>query len=180
MRCVGWLLGHAARRRRCGQSIVMNIPWNDLIGPAVVAAIVSGCVSIVGIIFSNTSARKIHSERLLFDERIAERKFNFDVDLAERKFRYDRELHDHKRRVEFAKETLAGFYKIKDLIAAARSPAAYGNEGASRPRDGDEHADIARNKDTYFVPLERLHKNGYFLSDFFSKRYRARNVSRGY
>jgi hypothetical protein len=151
---------------------------SDLIGPAVVAAIVSGIVSIVGNLFSNRSAKGIHSEKLLFDERLAEKKFRFDVDLAERKFRYDRELHDHKRRVEFAEEILAGFYKFKDVIAAARSPAAYGDEGASRPRSENEHADLARNKDTYFVPLERLNKNRDFLSDFFSKRYRARALFR--
>jgi hypothetical protein len=37
----------------------------------------------------------------------------------------------------------------------------------------------ARNKDTYYVPLERLNKNRDFLSDFFSKRYRARAIFRG-
>jgi hypothetical protein len=156
----------------------MNVVWGDLIGPAVVAAIVSGIVSIVGNLFSNSATKRIHTEKLLFDERLAEKKFRFDVDLAERSFRYDRELHDHKRRVEFAEEILAGFYKFKDVIAAARSPAAYGNEGASRPRDDNEQADLARNKDTYFVPLERLNKNSDFLSDFFSKRYRARAMFR--
>jgi hypothetical protein len=154
------------------------VSWNDLIGPAVIAAIVSGIVAIVGNLFSNRAAKPIHSEKLLFDERIAEKKFSYDVDLAERKVRYDRELHDHKRRVEFAEEILAGFYKFKDLVAAARSPAAYGDEGASRPRGDNERAELARNKNTYFVPLERLRKHADFLSDFFSKRYRARAMFR--
>lgn len=69
---------------------------------------------------------------------------------------------------------MAGFYKFKDIVAAVRSPAAYGDEGASRPRGDNEQAELTRSKDTYFVPLERLHKNGDFLSEFFSKRYRAR------
>ena len=73
---------------------------------------------------------------------------------------------------------MASFYKFKDVIAAARSPAAYGDEGGSRPRGDSEHTDRARNKDTYFVPLERLHKNRDFLSEFFSKRYRARAMFR--
>jgi hypothetical protein len=152
---------------------------SSLIGPAVVAAIVSGAVSIVGSLFSNSATKKLHAEKLQFDERLAEKKFSFDVDLAERKFRYDRELHDHKRRVELAEEVLASFYKFKDVIAAARSPAAYGEEGASRPRDGDEQREIARNRDTYYVPLERLNKHLDFLSDMFSKRYRARAMFRG-
>ena len=158
--------------------MISGVSWNDLIGPAVVAAIVSGIVSIIGNLFSNSAAKRIHSEKLLFDERLAEKKFSYDVDLAERRFRYDRELHDHKRRVEFAEEILAGFYKFRDIIAAARSPAAYGDEGASRPRGDNEQAELARSKDTYFVPLERLHKHGDFLSDFFSKRYRARAMFR--
>jgi hypothetical protein len=156
----------------------MTVSWNDLIGPAVVAAVVSGFVSIIGNLFSNSAAKRIHSDKLLFDERIAEKKFSYDVDLAERKFRYDTGLHDHKRRVEFAEEILAGFYKFKDIIAVARSPAAYGNEGATRPRGDNEQAELARSKDNYFVPLERLHKHDDFLSDFFSKRYRARAMFR--
>jgi hypothetical protein len=55
---------------------------SDLIGPAVVAAIVSGVVSIVGNLFSNRAARRIHGEKLLFDERLAEKKFKFDSDLG--------------------------------------------------------------------------------------------------
>jgi hypothetical protein len=151
---------------------------SDLIGPAVVAAIVSGIVSIIGNLFSNRAAGQIHSEKLSFDEKLAEKKLRFDVDLAERKFRYDRELHDHKRKVEFAEEILAGFYKFKDVIAAVRSPAAYGDEGASRPRNENEQPELTRNKDSYFVPLERLNKNRDFLSEFFSKRYRARALFR--
>ncbi|MCK1517267.1 hypothetical protein IVB22_33145 [Bradyrhizobium sp. 190] len=152
---------------------------SDLIGPAVVAAIVSGNVSTIGILISNRTANRIHSEKLKSDEALAEKKFRFDVDLAERKFRYDQELHDHKRRVEFGEELLASFYKIRDVIAAVRSPMAYGDEGASRPRNDNEGATSSKNKDNYYVPLERLNKNKDFISDFFSKRSRARAIFRG-
>jgi hypothetical protein len=150
----------------------------DLIGPAVVAAAVSGIIAIVGFILSSRTARQIHSEKLQFDEKLAERKFKFDVDLAERQFRYDRELHEHKRRVEFGEELLAGFYKFRDVIAEVRSPLASGDEGATRPRGENEDSDIARNRDSFFVPHERLNTNRDFLSEFFSKRYRARAVFR--
>ncbi|MGY4160486.1 hypothetical protein ACVINW_006328 [Bradyrhizobium sp. USDA 4461] len=152
---------------------------NDFIGPAVVAAIVSGIVTIAGFIVSNRTTTRLHSEKLKFDEALAEKKFRFDVDLAERKFRYDRELHDHKRRVEFGEDLLAAFYKMKEVITAARSPAAFGNEGASRPRQENEGESLARTKDMYFVPLERLTKHQDFISDFFSKRFRARAIFRG-
>jgi hypothetical protein len=80
--------------------------------------------------------------------------------------------------VELGEDLLAAFYKFKDVIAAVRSPAAFGDEGASRPRNDNEDPTIARNKDTYYVPLERLNQNRDFISDFFSKRYRARAVFR--
>ncbi|QOZ34417.1 hypothetical protein [Bradyrhizobium sp. CCBAU 53421] len=150
---------------------------NDLIGPAVVAAIVSGIVTTIGFIVSNKTATKLHSEKLKFDERLAEKKFQFDIDLAERKFEYEKGLHDHKRRIEFGEELLAAFYRANDVLIAVRSPAAFGKEGSSRPQEEDD-PNIARKKDTYFVPLERLNKNGDFLSDFFSKRYRARAIFR--
>jgi hypothetical protein len=133
-------------------------------------------VSIVGIAISNITARRLPSEKLQFDERIAEKKYAFDVDLAERKFRYDRDLHDHKRRGEFAEDLLASFYKFRDVIAGVRSPAAFGDEGATRQQADNEPPDLARSRNNYFVPLERLQKNADFLSEFFSKQYRAKAV----
>ena len=152
---------------------------SDLIGPAVVAAVVSGVITIIGFILSNRTARQIHSEKLDFDETIAEKKFRFDVDLAERKFRYDRELHDHKRRIEFGEDLLASFYKFKDVIAAVRSPLASGNEGATRPQGDSEDPTMTHTRNSYFVPLLRIQKNADFFSEFFSKRYRTRAVFRG-
>ena len=62
----------------------------DLIGPAVVAAIVSGVVSILGSIFSNRTTKRLHQEKLDADERLAERRFGFDVELLyiARKLKY--------------------------------------------------------------------------------------------
>ena len=105
----------------------------SLIGPAVVAAGVSGIVSVVGLIVSTRTARAIHTEKLgfdrgqaaqklAFDKRLAERKFEFDKDLAERRFKYARALHDHRRRTEIAEEVLADFYQARDIMQAARSP----------------------------------------------------------
>ena len=53
--------------------------------PAVVAALVSGLVSIVGFMVSARTNLSIHSQRLVFDENQAERKFDFDKELAERR-----------------------------------------------------------------------------------------------
>jgi hypothetical protein len=149
---------------------------NSLIGPAVVAAAVSGVVSVVGLIVSTKTARAIHAEKIDFDRDLAERKFAFDKELAERKFKYDRELHDHKRRVELAETVLAEFQQMGDVISAIRSPMAYGNESAERPRRENETEEHSRLKDTYFVPLMRIKKNSEFISGFTSKRYRSRAI----
>ncbi len=58
---------------------------NDLIGPAVVAAIVSGAVTILGNVFSIRSSRNINSEKIASEKELAESKFDFEKDLAEEK-----------------------------------------------------------------------------------------------
>jgi hypothetical protein len=132
--------------------------WTSLIGPAVIAAAVSGVISIVGLVVSTRTARAIHSEKLVFDRNLAERKFEFDKDLAERKFRYDRDLHDHTRRVELAEDVLTAFYRVQVVLVHVRSPLSLGNEGEQRPRRGYESESLARLRDSYYVPIARLNR----------------------
>jgi hypothetical protein len=111
----------------------------SLIGPAVVAAVISGLVSGIGILLSTRTARAIHTEKLAFDREQAERKMTADIELGERKltadialaarkFEYDRDLDAWKRRTSLAEEVLADFYQAKDIIDAARSPGSLGGE----------------------------------------------------
>src|SRR5208337_2818708 len=97
--------------------------WGALIGPAVVAAGVSGIVSVVGLIVSTRTARAIHTEKLnfdrdqaahklAFDERLAENKFSYDRELAERKFAQEREQLVYKRQFELAEGLLADAYRF--------------------------------------------------------------------
>jgi hypothetical protein len=150
--------------------------WGALIGLAVVAAAVSGIVSVAGLIVSTRTARAIHTEKLAFDERLAERKFEFDKELAERKFQYEREFHDHKRHVEFAETILAEFLQIADVIQAVRSPGGFGGEAVARQRSVGETDDQARQLDSYYVPLARLRKHSELISGLLSKRYRSRAI----
>jgi hypothetical protein len=154
--------------------ITMNV--NDLIGPAVVAAIVSGFVTMLGNVFSIRSSRSMNSEKITSEKDLAERKFGFEADLAERKFRYEKALHDYRRRVEFAEELLASFYKLKDTIRSIRGPFSFGNEGESRKRREYENEAEARSRDDFYVPMVRIQKNSDFLSDLTSKKYRAQAV----
>ena len=100
--------------------------WTSLVGPAVVAAVISGLVATVGIWISARTARRIHTEKLRFDREeaertivrevevteakikadnaLVERRFEVDQKLAERRFAYDCRFNDHKRRVELAEE----------------------------------------------------------------------------
>jgi hypothetical protein len=154
----------------------MNV--NDLIGPAVVAAIVSGVVTLLGNIFSMRSSRAINADKIASEKQLAERKFEFDTELADRKFRYEQALHDYGRRVEFGEELLASFYKLKDTIRFIRGPFSFGNEGETRKRREYENEADARARDGFYVPVVRIQQNSDFLSDLTSKKYRAQAVFR--
>jgi hypothetical protein len=149
---------------------------NDLIGPAVVAAVVSGFVTILGNIFSNRSSRSINAEKIASERELAERKFEFKKDLAERKFRGEQALHDYRRRVEFGEELLAAFFKLKDTVRSIRGPFSFGNEGESRKRREFEIEAEAKSRDGFYVPIARIQKNSEFLSDLTSKKYRAQAI----
>jgi hypothetical protein len=148
--------------------------FSSLIGPAVVAAGVSGLISVIGLIVSNRTARRLHTEKLGFDSQLAERKFEFDKDLAERKFRYDRELHDHKRRIDLAEEVLSGSYQFRTALRAIRSPLSYEEEAKNRRREPGETEALSRLRDSYFVHLARREQRRDQIEPFLAKRYRMR------
>lgn len=157
--------------------------WASLIGPAVVAAGVSGIVSVVGIFVSAGTARSIHTERLAFDKVLAERKFEFDKDLAERKaaadlalaekkLELDARLADRKRRQELAEEVLSGFYQMADTIRAIRSPLSYAGEGEKRQKPPGETPEVARARDAYHAIVEQFEQRRKEMADLLSRRYR--------
>jgi hypothetical protein len=139
--------------------------YTSLIGPAVVAAVISGLVSGIGIWISARTTRAVHGERLAFERDLAERKFAFDKELAERKFRYDRELHDHRRRAELAERVLADFYRVEEIYRAARG--GFVPVGDMLPMQGvsDELA-----TDHHYAPLRRLREHEEFLGKFRARK----------
>lgn len=146
----------------------------DWIGPAVVAAAVSGVVSAVGFLVNRTTALSTHREKLAADSNLAERKFEFDKDIAERKFGYDRNLNDHKRQVELAEMVLSDFYQMTAVLQEIRNPGAFNNEWQGRAPEPGETPGQAQSRDTYFVPLARIKRNSEFLSGMLSRRYRSK------
>ena len=169
--------------------------WTSLIGPAVVAAVISSLVAVIGFWFNARTARAIHAEKLAFDrdqasqklafdERLADRKFEFDKDLAERKaaadialanrkFTLDAKLADRKRRQDLAEEVLESFYKIRDVIRAVRVPMSFQDEAASRPHAEYEPPEVAQQRNTYYAPLARLDTRRADIAALLAKRYRA-------
>jgi hypothetical protein len=76
-----------------------------------------------------------------------------------------------KRRLEVAEEALLAAYKVRDAMSYIRSSGSFGGEGRTRPRaEGEKENGLARAKDTYFVPLERIHRT----SDDFAAFQKAR------
>jgi hypothetical protein len=132
--------------------------WSFLARPEFLGPTAGLLGVLTGSSISAWATRSTHRERLAADQKLAERKFEFDKDLAERKFRYDRDLHDHERRVQFAEEVLTAFYRAQVVLVNARSPLTFGNEGEERPCRGHESENLARLRDSYYVPIARLNK----------------------
>jgi hypothetical protein len=112
--------------------------WISLIGPAIVAAGVSGAIALMGFIVTTRTVRRLRADRLEFDFALSAHKFNLDKALAEIRAaadRHDHELSELKRTTELAERAIADFCQVKDIIAASRSPNGF---GARRPRKTEE------------------------------------------
>lgn len=145
--------------------------WGSLIGPAVVAAGVSGVISVIGLVVTTRTAQALHADKLKFDQELAERKFTFDKELAERRFTYDRALHDHKRKTELAEQGLTAFYEARDVFLWVRSPGIFAAEGTSRTPAPEETPTQQENRNTYFIPIERLTREKTLFAKIQTLRY---------
>jgi hypothetical protein len=144
--------------------------WISLIGPAVVAALISGVVSGIGILISARTARSIHTEKLAFDREqtqqrtaaeieLAERKMKADTELAERKFTFDKTLVSWRRRYDLAEQVLASAYEARDTLNWARVRVVLAGEGETRAATGPESQKLRADRNSAFVPIERLARN---------------------
>lgn len=157
--------------------------WTPLLGPAVVAAVISGLVSGIGIWISARTSRNIHTEKLTFDREqaerrtaaeigLAERKVDADIALAGKKLAIDQTLARWKCQTELAEDVLADFYQARDIIDAARSPGSLGGEGHTRPKEPWETERDSSRLDAYFRTTERLSSNEEFFSRLMARRHR--------
>ena len=145
--------------------------WTTFIGPAAIAAAVSGVITMVVMFVNRATSIKVNQDKIRADTQLAERKFAFDKELAERRFTYDRQQAIFRRRFELAEQVLADAYRFRDLMKYVRSGFSFVGEGETRQTAGTEPEGIKRTKDNYFVPIERLQKESEFISAMMAKRH---------
>lgn len=148
--------------------------FDSLIGPAVVAAVVSGLIAVVGMLVNRSTNIRVNQDKIKADLDLAERRFQFDKAMAERRFAYEREQAIFERRFELAEQLLSDAYRFRDLMKFVRNGASFGDEGQTRKAPEGEREGLKRIRDSYFVPLERLQKESAFISDMMAKRDAAR------
>jgi hypothetical protein len=142
-----------------------RMDWTSLIGPAVVAAVIAGIISVITLLMNRATTLTTHLQRLAFEREQAERKTSADIALAEKKLALDRAFAAWKRRTEFAEEVLGDFYQARDVIESARSPGGFGDEGSTREKEGWETEGDTRLLNSYFRTLERLDKKTEFFAN---------------
>lgn len=147
-----------------------SMDWGALVGPAVVAAVVSGVISVVGMFVSRATTVRLHSEKIDADRALAERKVQADIDLAREKFEYDRRQGVFRRRFELAEQFLADVYHFRSMMRFVRSGVSFGAEGETRTAQGAESETVKRTRNSYFVPRERLHAESEFVAAMFARQ----------
>lgn len=85
--------------------------WTPLIGPAVVAAVVSGAISVVGTIVTTRSAKLLHKERLIFDREQSTQKLGAEAASAQQRASIERSISERTQRTE-------RYWKIQDRLTA--------------------------------------------------------------
>ncbi len=84
-----------------------------------------------------------------------------------------------RRRAELAEDTLAMFYQVRDHLRWVRTPGSLGGEGETRVAETAEEDDTKRERDAYFWPIERIHREAELWSRFEAARYRFHAVFGG-
>lgn len=137
-----------------GGSLMWQI--SSLIGPAVVAVVISGTIAIIGFLVNRLTSLKTHKEKLHFDRELAEKKVTADIALAEKKLALDQALVIWRRRYEIAEQVLTAAYEARDILNWARTPVRMSGEGETRQPAENESDALRNRRNSYFVPIERL------------------------
>lgn len=144
---------------------------SDLIGPAVVAAAVSGIVTTIGFFINRSTTLATHKEKLAADQSLAERRFEFDKALARERFLYEKQQAVFRRKFELAEAWLGEVYRFREIMEFVRNGVAHTGEGEQRSQDAGDSEATKRLKDIYFVPIERIQRQNEFLASLMTKQH---------
>ena len=139
--------------------------WSSLIGPAVVAAL----IGLIGLWWSNRTTKGIQDQRLEADLRLAQYKTETEMALNLKRFNLELE----RKQQDLAEEVLSGFYQMRDVIRAVRSPMSWRGEAKERAPHPGENADEARLRDAYYAPNARLKEHRQTINDLLARKYRV-------
>lgn len=76
-----------------------------------------------------------------------------------------------KRKAELAEQVLISFYEARDVFIWARSWGILGGESESRTSSDDEDEKIKQQRNTYFIPIERLTQQKELFSKLRAQQY---------
>ncbi len=76
-----------------------------------------------------------------------------------------------KRKAELAEQALVSFYEAGDAFNWARSRGLFGSEGETRKASESESDEVKTKRNTYFVPIERLHREKELFARLNAQRY---------
>ena len=130
-------------------------------------------IAFVGTLIALRMNNRFHRERLIFEERLAEKKHDYDLKLENRKFNHIVKISHWEQQSEFAQAHLATFYEAKARLHAIRSPASYSSENDNRPGRADERDTVRNARDSYYPVLRRVSQASEFFNEFYAARYRA-------
>ena len=146
----------------------------DLEQPQIIAAVIGGgfvaVVSLVVAVVNQLFTQSMHRQKLKADYALTERKINADIELArlkveldkdlnERKFSFEKEAFAWRRRYDLAEQILSSAYEVRDALSWARVRVVLKGEGGTRQASGPENPVLKENRNSAFIPIERLTAN---------------------
>lgn len=137
------------------------------LGPALTATVGAALVAVLSLVV-NTG---LQIWKASIDRQIAREKAAADVGLAQRKFDLDVQLTDRKRKADLAEQVLIAVYEARDVFAWVRSRGIFRGEGESRSANHDEPEGLRDQRNTYFIPIERLNREKEVFARLQTLRY---------
>jgi hypothetical protein len=107
-----------------------HLVWSLLESPEAVAAIIAGILNVIAIVgaafFGLRTFNRWRNERI------------------------------EERRIELAERALGLIFEVQEIFDYVRNPISWAGEGRTRERSANETSDQAKNRDSDYIPFERM------------------------